>query len=65
MTTRIICDGFHHFEERARLIEERLAQHERELRACSWLSRWLLRRRIIRQVDRELLGRLHGQSAAT
>lgn len=59
MITRIIFDGLDHFEERARLIAERLEQHERELRVRSWLSRWLLRRKIIRDVNRELLGRLH------
>ncbi|MFN7560229.1 MAG: hypothetical protein ACK5TH_00495 [Prosthecobacter sp.] len=60
MTTRFISQqGFDSFEERARLIEERLAKHERELQACSWLSRWLLRRQIIREVDKELFGKLY------
>jgi hypothetical protein len=59
MITRIIFGGLDHFEERARLIAKRLEQHERELRVRSWLSRWLLRRKIIRDVNRELLGRLH------
>jgi len=59
MPTRFIFQGPASFEERARLIEERLAKHERELRACSWISRWLLRRKIIRDLDREILGRLH------
>ncbi|WP_395715891.1 hypothetical protein [Prosthecobacter sp.] len=59
MTTRFIFDGADHFDERARLIAERLAKHERELRASSWITRWLLRRKIIRGVDRELFGRLY------
>jgi len=60
MTTDFICQqGFDAVEERARLIEERLAKHEREMNACSWLSRWLLRRQIIREVDMELFGKLY------
>jgi len=60
MTTHFICQqGFGSFEERARLITERLAKHERELQACLWFSRWLLRRKIIREVDKELFGKLY------
>jgi len=60
MTTDFICQqGFGSLEERARLIAERLAKHERELQACSWFSRWLLRRQIIREVDKELFGKLY------
>lgn len=59
MPTRIIFQGPAPFEERARLIEERLAKHERELRAASWITRWFLRRKIIRDLDREMLARLH------
>jgi hypothetical protein len=60
MTTRFISQqGFDSFEERGRLIAERLATHQRQLQACSRFTRWLLRRKIIREADKELFGKLY------